>query len=168
MKDTPIRSSSENTTGFVGIRQYSCGTPFFWGENLPSSAEDLLVRWLRRCFGEILGEKVEEAVDSRAPRGSMVLGSKLPIVLYTLDIQIPPEKVFRVCFWGPNTFSGGVWMSRDIIRQRFSGMVHYKEDKLELNIRKCCQHESNCLRKTEDLSYMEIFSMIYITCGLTY
>ena len=34
-----------------------------------------------------------------------------------------------------------------IIRQRFSGTVHYKEDKLELNTRKCCQHESNCLRK---------------------
>ena len=30
----------------------------------------------------------------------------------SLDVQIPPEKVFRVCFWGPNTFSGGVWMSR--------------------------------------------------------
>ncbi len=30
-----------------------------------------------------------------------------------LDIQMPPEKVFRVCFGGPNTISGGVWMYRD-------------------------------------------------------
>ena len=40
----------------------------------------------------------------------------------TLDIKIPPEKVFKVCFCGPNTIaggfcgpntiSGGVWMSR--------------------------------------------------------
>ena len=30
----------------------------------------------------------------------------------TLDIQIPSEKVFGVCFWGPNTFSGGIWMFR--------------------------------------------------------
>ena len=29
----------------------------------------------------------------------------------TQDIQIPPEEVFRVCFGGPNTFSGGVWSS---------------------------------------------------------
>ena len=28
----------------------------------------------------------------------------------TLDIQIPPENVFDVFLWGPNTFSGGVWM----------------------------------------------------------
>ena len=33
----------------------------------------------------------------------------------TLDIKIPPEKVFKVCFCGPNTFSGGVWMSRVMI-----------------------------------------------------
>ena len=32
----------------------------------------------------------------------------------TLDIQIPPAKVFRVCFRSPNSFSGGVWMSRVI------------------------------------------------------
>ena len=32
----------------------------------------------------------------------------------TLDIQIPPEKVFWVHFGGPNTFSECVWMSRAI------------------------------------------------------
>ena len=26
----------------------------------------------------------------------------------TVDIQIPPEKVFWVCVWGPNTCSGGI------------------------------------------------------------
>ena len=28
--------------------------------------------------------------------------------------QTSGGSVFRVCFWGPNTFSGGVWMSREI------------------------------------------------------
>ena len=28
------------------------------------------------------------------------------------DVQIPPEKVFRVFFGCPTNFSGGVWMSR--------------------------------------------------------
>ena len=32
---------------------------------------------------------------------------------YPLDIQILREKVFMVCFWGPKTFSGVDWMSRD-------------------------------------------------------
>ena len=33
---------------------------------------------------------------------------------HTLDIQIPPEKLFPGLgiFWGPNTFSAGLWMSR--------------------------------------------------------
>ena len=31
----------------------------------------------------------------------------------TLDIQIQPQKVFYGCFRGPNTFSAGVWMSRE-------------------------------------------------------
>lgn len=38
------------------------------------------------------------------------LGSSLAFL--TLNIQIPPEKVLKVHFWGPNTFSAGVWMSR--------------------------------------------------------
>ena len=32
----------------------------------------------------------------------------------SLDIQIPPQKVFQVCFWGPNTFSPGVWKPGDM------------------------------------------------------
>ncbi len=33
-------------------------------------------------------------------------------ILITLGFQIPPEKVFQVCFWGPNTSSQGVWTPR--------------------------------------------------------
>ena len=31
---------------------------------------------------------------------------------------MPPEKMFWVCFEGPNTFSGGVWMSREVARSQ--------------------------------------------------
>ena len=44
------------------------------------------------------------------------LGTTILYIQQTLNIQIPPEKVFQVCFGGPNTFSGGVWMSREITR----------------------------------------------------
>ena len=36
------------------------------------------------------------------------------ISIHSLDIQIPPAKV--LCFWGPNTFLGDVWTSRDYER----------------------------------------------------
>ena len=46
-------------------------------------------------------------------------------------------------------------------------MVHYKEDKLELNTRKCCQHESNCLRKNWRLVVHG--KVLYdLTCGLAW
>lgn len=37
----------------------------------------------------------------------------LKSMFVSLDIQIPSEKVFQIYFPGPNTFSAGVWMSRD-------------------------------------------------------
>ena len=39
----------------------------------------------------------------------------------TLVFQIPPEKVFKVCFWGSNTSSPGVWKPRD---SKVSGANH--------------------------------------------
>ena len=44
------------------------------------------------------------------------LGTTILYIQQTLNIQIPPEKVFQVCFGGPNTFSGRVWMSRETTR----------------------------------------------------
>ena len=45
-------------------------------------------------------------------RGTSVFNSNL--LWHILDIHIPPEEVFRVCFWGPNTFSECTWMSMEV------------------------------------------------------
>ena len=45
---------------------------------------------------------------------------------YPLDIQILREKVFMVCFWGPNTFSGVDWMSRDQFNALLRGNLFWQ------------------------------------------
>ena len=51
--------------------------------------------------------------DIRFAKGFIEIFRKEPESLtYSVDIQIPPEKVFWVYFVGPNPFSTGVWISR--------------------------------------------------------
>ena len=70
-----------------------------------SSATKLLAGYIltsQRGFGQ--------TTDSK---GSGFFRGNPGALYYPLDIQILREKVFMVCFWGPNTFSGVDWMSRD-------------------------------------------------------
>ena len=62
----------------------------FWGNQINSNKQNNLDTFIHLQTSE----RKKADVQSILPRQPVV----------------PPEKVFEVCLYGPNTFSGGVWM----------------------------------------------------------
>ena len=65
--------------------------------------------------------------------------STIPAMLHPIVFQIPLDKVFLVCFWGPNTSSPGVWKPRD--RTKTELAVPFSAEMISASsqvLTKCC------------------------------